>query len=58
MPWTAEEMKAKGASDGERAAAIANAVLRECRANGGPNCERLAIATALAKVNKHENIRK
>jgi len=48
-------MKAKGAHDGAKAAAIANAVLERCRSRGGPDagrCEELAIRIALAKTNK------
>ncbi len=51
MPWTASEMTAKGAKDGAKAASIANAILKQCLADGGKNCERIAIATALARVN-------
>lgn len=52
MPWDAAAMRAKGAKDGAKAAKIANAILRECRARKGANCERIAIATALGHVNK------
>ncbi|HUX16655.1 MAG TPA: hypothetical protein VMW52_09300 [Phycisphaerae bacterium] len=55
MPWSAADMKAKGAHDGAKAAAIANAVLERCRSRGGPDagrCEELAIRIALAKTNK------
>ncbi|MDD4891254.1 MAG: hypothetical protein PHU85_15140 [Phycisphaerae bacterium] len=51
MPWTAEDMKKKGATEPVKAAAIANAILRDCQSRGGSNCERLAIATALARTN-------
>jgi len=52
MPWTAEDMVKKGAKDGAKAAKIANAILKSCTADGGKDCERIAIATALARVNK------
>jgi len=52
MPWTAEQMKAKGAKDGAAAAEIANAVLKRCQDEGGKDCEGMAIRIALAKVNK------
>jgi len=55
MPWTAEEMKAKGArTNPAQAAKQANDILRECLADGKDpkNCERIAIATALARTNR------
>ena len=57
MPWTASDMKAKGAKRPERAAKIANAVLAACQARAETSkqlaqCEGLAIATALARTNK------
>ena len=51
MPWTHEDMTRKGAKHGAKAAAIANAILRECQARDGTDCERVAIATALARTN-------
>lgn len=56
MPWTAEDMKAKGAKDPAKAAEIANAVLADCR-NGGKteeHCEQMAIVIALANVNRRK----
>ena len=52
MPWTAAEMKQKGAQNPAKAAEIANAILSECQARNGKNCERIAIATALARTNR------
>lgn len=52
MPWTADDMRRKGARDGDKAARMANAILESCRAKGGKDCERIAIATALARTNK------
>jgi len=51
MPWTADDMVKKGANDGAKAASIANAILNDCLAKSGKDCERIAIATALARVN-------
>lgn len=51
MPWTAEQMTAKGAKDGAKAARIANAVLKRCRAKGGKDCEGMAIRIALGRTN-------
>lgn len=51
-PWSAEDMVAKGAKNGAEAAAIANAVLKQCQDEGGKDCEGMAIRIALAKVNK------
>ncbi len=46
-PWTADDMRRKGARDNPaRAAEIANAILR------GGGSEGVAIATALARTNK------
>ena len=54
MPWTADEMKAKGAhTNPAKAAEIANGILASCLKRGGKNCERIAIATALARTNKN-----
>jgi len=52
MPWTAQDMVRKGAKDGPKAAAIANAVLKRCKEDGGRDCEGLAIKVALARTNK------
>jgi len=52
MPWTPQQMAAKGAKNSAKAAEMANAILRTCRAKGGgKECERIAIATALARTN-------
>jgi len=52
MPWTPQQMAAKGAKNSAKAAEMANAILRTCRARGGgKECERIAIATALARTN-------
>lgn len=52
MPWSASDMLAKGAKNPAKAAEIANAILASCRAKGGgKECERIAIATALARTN-------
>ena len=45
-------MAKKGAQNPAKAAEIANAILRQCYARKGTNCERVAIATALARTNK------
>ena len=50
MPWTVEDMKKKGAQRPHKAAVIANAILKNCLASGGVNCERVAIATALKRT--------
>ena len=54
MPWSADEMKAKGAHKPEQAARMANAIRAQCLASGKPEkeCDRIAIATALARTNK------
>lgn len=54
MPWTAEDMRKKGARDPARAAAIANETLARCLRRGGKQkvCEVRAIIRALFIVNK------
>lgn len=57
MPWSAQDMTAKGAKDGAKAARIANAVLRRCLEAASTdrqrkNCEASAIRIALARTNR------
>lgn len=54
MPWSAQAMKAKGAQNPAKAEAMANAIRRSCLASGKSEseCDRIAIATALARTNK------
>ena len=54
MPWTAEDMKAKGAKRPADAARIANAVRERCLSEGGDEkyCDGFAIRVALGKTNK------
>ena len=54
MPWTADDMRRKGAKRPEQAARIANAIRSRCLSDGGSEsaCDRIAIATALARTNK------
>uniref|UniRef100_A0A6H1ZGW8 Uncharacterized protein n=1 Tax=viral metagenome TaxID=1070528 RepID=A0A6H1ZGW8_9ZZZZ len=54
MPWTAEDMKAKGAKRPELAARVANAVRGKCIAAGGDEktCDGRAIRIALAQSNR------
>ena len=52
MPWTAADMKKKGAQNPAEAARIANTVLRRCQDEGGKDCEGMAIRVALAQSNK------
>ena len=54
MPWTADDMRKKGAKRPAKAASIANAVRARCLKDGGSEkkCDRLAITVALAKTNK------
>jgi len=54
MPWSASDMAKKGARRAAKAAAVANAVLRECLADGGDrkHCEGKAIRLGLYQSNK------
>jgi len=52
MPWTADDMKKKGAKDAAKAARIANAILRETGNEG------LAIRVALARANIPAEVRR
>lgn len=52
MPWSADEMKAKGAHRPDVAASAANSALAYCLRTGGKDCEGYAIRVGLSASNK------